>query len=319
MPDENPSLTDFAGAFIPLGQTESFSIKRYQNAQAALSRSNFKIGYRFLKDQSRKDLETLYVFFRVVDDLVDEPYPGEDPKEELSAWTEDLSGGARFDHPLSVRLHELVDRLGVPQEILLDVVRGMATDLDRVRIASMADLRKYCYLAAGAVGRACIPVFGGDLERLAPYADALGEAFQLTNILRDVKEDAARDRIYLPADRMLHYGVSDTDVLSGVLTEGLRELLCELWDISEEDYRKAQILLSTSDDRKVMRPARAMEAYYHEIHREIRRRDFNVFSRPVSLSKFRKASLLLFFLMVGQWAKIPKNSQQTEDSGRRVR
>ncbi|EQD40083.1 Squalene/phytoene synthase, partial [mine drainage metagenome] len=203
---------------------------------------------------------------------------GEDPKEELSAWTEDLSGGARFDHPLSARLHELVERRGVPPYILLDVIRGMAMDLDRVRIASMAELREYCYLAAGAVGRACIPVFGGDLDRLAPYADALGEAFQLTNILRDVKEDAARDRIYLPADRMLDYGVSETDVLSGVLTEGFRELLLEIWTISEQDYMKAQALLVTSEDQKVMRPARAMEAYYHEIHREIRRRNFDVFS-----------------------------------------
>lgn len=318
MPDDNPSLINFSGASTPLGQTESFSIKRYQNAQAALSRSNFRIGYRFLKDQSRKDLETLYVFFRVVDDLVDEPYPGEDPEMELSAWTEDLSGGARFDHPLSVRLHELVDRRGIPAEILLDVVRGMAMDLDRVRIAGMADLREYCYLAAGAVGRACIPVFGGDLERLSPYADALGEAFQLTNILRDVKEDAARDRIYLPADRMRHFGVLETDVLSGVLTEGLRELLGELWEIAEQDYRKAHALLVTAEDRKVMRPARAMEAYYHEIHREIRRRNFDVFSRPVSLSRFKKASLLFFFLTVGQWVNIPKNHQHPEDFGRRT-
>ena len=318
MPDSNPSLTDFAGAFTPLGQTESFSIRRYQNAQAALSRSNFRIGYRFLKDQSRKDLETLYVFFRVVDDLVDEPYPGEDPKIELSFWTEDLSGGARFDHPLSERLHELMDRRGVPREVLLDVVRGMALDVDRVRIAGMTELKEYCYLAAGAVGRACIPVFGGDLDRLAPYADALGEAFQLTNILRDVKEDAARDRIYLPADRMRHFGVLETDVLSGVLTEGFSELLGELWELSERDYQKSHSLLMTAEDRKVMRPARAMEAYYHEIHREIRRRNFDVFSRPVVLSKFKKASLLLLFLTVGQWANISRSHQQPERFGRRV-
>ncbi len=297
-------------------QTESFSIKRYQNAQAALDRSNFKIGYRFLKDQSRKDLETLYVFFRVIDDLVDEPFSGEDPRVEISAWMEDLSGGKRFDHPLSLKLHELVDRRGVPPETLLDVVRGMAMDLDRVRIAGMTQLREYCYLAAGAVGRACIPVFGGDLARLAPYADALGEAFQLTNILRDVKEDAARDRIYLPGDRMLHYGVSEAEVLSGVLTDGLRSLMDELWNISEQDYRKAQSLLPTAEDRKVMRPARAMEAYYHEIHREIRRRNFDVFSRQVSLSKFKKASLLLFFLVIGQWSGRSKNPSPPEVSGR---
>ena len=311
-------MTDFAGAFTPLGQTESFSIRRYEKAQSALSKSNFRIGYRFLKDQSRKDLETLYVFFRVVDDLVDEPFPGEDPTGELAAWTEDLSGGTRFDHPLSARLHDLMDRRGIPSGILLDVVRGMSMDLDRVRIAGMAELREYCYLAAGAVGRACIPVFGGDLARLAPYADALGEAFQLTNILRDVKEDAARDRIYLPADRMRHFNVSETDVLSGVWSEGFGKLLEELWELSEQDYQKAQGLLVTSEDRRIMRPARAMEAYYHEIHREIRRRNFDVFSRPVSLSKFKKASLLLFFLTVGQWAQKPKNGRMPGDTGRRA-
>lgn len=298
-----------------MGQTKSFSIRRYEKAQSALSRSNFRIGYRFLKDQSRKDLETLYVFFRVVDDLVDEPFPGEDPTGELAAWTEDLSGGARFDHPLSARLHDLMDRRGVPSGVLLDVVRGMSVDLDRVRIAGMAELREYCYLAAGAVGRACIPVFGGDLVRLAPYADALGEAFQLTNILRDIKEDAARDRIYLPADRMRHFNVSETDVLSGVWSEGFQKLLEELWELSEQDYQKAQGLLVTSEDRRIMRPARAMEAYYHEIHREIRRRNFDVFSRPVSLSKFKKASLLLFFLTVGQWAKQPKTARIPGDTG----
>jgi phytoene/squalene synthetase len=90
----------------------------------------------------------------------------------------------------------------------------------------------------------------------------------------------------------------------------------ELWNISEQDYRKAQSLLPTAEDRKVMRPARAMEAYYHEIHREIRRRNFDVFSRQVSLSKFKKASLLLFFLVIGQWSGRSKNPSPPEVSGR---
>ncbi len=291
-------MTD--GVFCPLSHPEEYSLKRYEKARTALSESNFKIGYRFLDDQSRQDLETLYVFFRVIDDLVDEPYPGEDPRKELCAWESDLSGKERFDHPLSVSLRELIDRRGVSPVFLLDVVHGMALDLDRVRVATMAELKRYCYLAAGAVGRACIPVFGGDTDRLSPYADALGEAFQITNILRDVREDLERDRIYLPGERMAAYGVTEDDLRSGQMTEGLRSLLSELWQMAEADYRKAESLLVTSRDCRIMRPARAMEAYYREIHREIRRQHFDVLTRRISLSRFRKATIFLWFFLIGQ-------------------
>ncbi|MCL4486359.1 MAG: squalene/phytoene synthase family protein [Nitrospirae bacterium] len=271
-----------------------------ERARAGVRGSSFYRSFSLLDAEGQRDLFDFYVFCRLVDDLADEPRADIDVSAHLEAWA------FAFDHdftppkgweaePFFLRIVEISRRRGIPPSLYGDIVRGMQEDLSVVRIPDIPALERYCYRAAGAVGRICVPIFGGDLDRLAPYADRLGEAFQLTNILRDLRQDAERNRIYLPADRMRHFGVTDEDVLAGRIHAGMASLLEEIWNRSEEDYRAAASLLSGPEDRRTMIAARAMETVYHALHRKIRRSGFDVYRKRIGLGPVEKARALFTF------------------------
>lgn len=273
-------------------------LRGYEKARQEIRKSNFALSFLFLQPESRQDLETFYVFCRVVDDIVDETRDRSEAQEQLAFWEGLFRGDAiprESRHPLAVSLDELIRRRDIPLSLFREIVAGMSSDLDRVRIPDVPALKRYCYLAAGAVGRVCIPIFGGSIARLGPYADRLGEAFQLTNILRDLKGDAERDRIYLPADRMAHFGVTESDVLSGNQGPGFFRLMEELWEVADLDYREAEALLDEPSILKTMEAARAMSVFYRDIHRALRRRGFDVYGNRIRLSSFRKIRLLAGF------------------------
>jgi len=274
-----------------------FDTTGLERARRGVRDSSFYRSFSLLSPQSRDDLYDFYVFCRLVDDLADEPREEIDVRSHLAAWADafahDFAPPPGWEEaPFFLRTVEIARRRQIPASLYGEIVRGMRDDLQTVRIPDTPALLRYCYRAAGAVGRICVPIFGGDLERLGPYADLLGEAFQLTNILRDLAQDAAKNRIYLPADRMRHFGVSEQDVLNGHLHAGLRALLEEIWEHSEEDYKKAGELLSDPADRKTMIAARAMETVYHALHHKIRRTGFDVYRRRVALGPLEKAGVL---------------------------
>ena len=276
----------------------SFDTEGLERARAGVRDSSFYRSFSLLEPESRSDLYDFYVFCRVVDDLADEPRTDIDVRSHLNCWSwsfaHDFATPPGWEKaPFFLRTVEIAKKRQIPASLYGDIVRGMQDDLSQVRIPDIPALLRYCYRAAGAVGRICVPIFGGDLDRLGPYADLLGEAFQLTNILRDIAQDAARDRIYLPADRMRHFGVSDEDVLTGRLHDGMRALLTEIWTRSEDDYEKARHLLSDPADQRTMVAARAMETVYHAIHKKIRRTGFDVYRQRIRLGPLEKASVLL--------------------------
>lgn len=269
-------------------------------ARAEVRESSFYHAFSLLDPEGRADLEQFYIFCRIVDNLADEPREMIDPRQHLAHWEWFFSNGftsppgwegAAFPRSLA----GLSRRHGIPAGLYLEIVSGMQSDLELVRIPDEKALARYCFQAAGAVGRICIPIFGGDLALLSPYADRLGEAFQLTNILRDLRSDAERNRIYLPADRMAHHGVTEEEVLSGRMTPAMKALLLEIWLRSEEQYRVADALLNNPEDRKTMVAARAMERVYHALHRKIRKKGFDVYTRKVRLNPFEKLSVAVGF------------------------
>ena len=286
-----------------------------ERARAGVQGSSFFRSFSLLDPQGQKDLFDFYVFCRLVDDLADEPRTEIDVTAHLAAWAfafdHDFTPPAGWEaEPFFQRIVEISRRRGIPSSLYGDIVRGMQEDLTLVRIPDLPALELYCYRAAGAVGRICVPIFGGDLDRLAPYADRLGEAFQLTNILRDLRQDAERNRIYLPADRMRHFGVSEEDVLSGRFHAGMKALLEEIWSRSEEDYHAAASLLSGPEDRQTMIAARAMETVYHAIHRKIRRSGFDVYRKRIALGPVEKARALFSF-----WRETRKDRVQIRRTG----
>lgn len=283
------------GIVLPDDQT---GFPEYQKAREGIRKSNFFLSFLFLDPVARKDLETFYLFCRVVDDIVDEIPDRNLAGKKLLFWEDLFRGGSlpgSSPHPLVRDLADLVHRRKLPLSLFREIVSGMAADLDHVRIPDLSALERYCYLAAGAVGRACIPIFGGLISDLGEYADRLGEAFQLTNILRDLGSDARRDRIYLPADRMAHCGVSEKDVLEGRLHPGFIRLMEELWELADRNYREAESLLSDPERFRTMEAARAMAVFYREIHREIRREGFQVYRHRIRLGPVRKGFLLTRF------------------------
>ncbi len=281
----------------------------FDKARKGIRESTFSVSFFFLDPEARKDLATFYLFCRVVDDIVDETPDRHLAGDRLLLWKEFFSGESlpdTFPHPLAGDLRDLIRRRRIPLTLFREILAGMETDLHPVRIPDMEALRRYCYQAAGAVGRACIPIFGGEIDELGSYADHLGEAFQLTNILRDLKNDAQRNRIYLPADRMNDYGVTDRDVLEGHLHPGFLRLLEEIWTRADDHYRAAAALLSDKKRWETMRAARVMEVFYREIHRKIRLSGFDVYRRRIRLTPFFKGWLLFRFWM-DSFRKAEKN------------
>lgn len=285
---------------IPYPDSQVLDLAGFSKAREGIRESNFSLAFRFLDPVARKDLETFYLFCRVVDDIVDETADKDLARRRLGLWQDYFSGDslpAAFPHPLGKDLRSLVQRRAIPLSLFREIIAGMESDLYPVRIADTEALGRYCYLAAGAVGRVCIPIFGGRIDSLGSYADRLGEAFQLTNILRDLKNDAQRNRIYLPADRMRHHGVAEKDVLEGNLHPGFIRLLDEIWERSESDYRMAREMLSDPEKWRIMQAARVMETFYRDIHRKIRDAGFDVYRRRIRLGPVRKGWLLMRFWM----------------------
>jgi phytoene synthase len=227
-------------------------------------------------------METLYAFFRVTDDLADEPGELTAKRENLRQWRDSLRAAlaGKFTHPIHAALHDTIQRFAIPERYLFDVIDGVEMDLEPLRFATFAELYPYCYRVASAVGLACVRVWGlragASFEEAEVPAESAGIAFQLTNILRDLREDADRGRWYLPVDE-----------------ETALPLRSPEFQIARagDFYRKAEPL-----DGLLSREGRAifhvMSGTYRALLREIEKRGLGVKER-VRVPRRRKA---LFFL-----------------------
>jgi phytoene synthase len=247
-------------------------------------------------------MEALYAFMRVTDDLADEPGAGDAKRRQLAAWRSGLLAAlaGHPSHPVHPALADAVRRFAIPPRFLLDVTDGVEADLEPVRFATFADLYPYCYRVASAVGLACVRVWGvrpgaGLAEADGP-AEAAGIAFQLTNILRDLGEDRARGRVYLPADELAAFDCPPDRWGDPAAAGRFRDLMRFQADRAEDYYRKAAPLgrLLSADGRGIFH---VMSGTYRSLLAEIVRQDFDVFTRRVRVPRWRKGLILL-----GGWA-----------------
>ena len=253
--------------------------------------SNFYWGFRLLPGERRRGLTAVYAFCRAADDIADEPHAT--PGRLIEKWREELHAAyaGRPRHPIGVALADTVARFGVPQAHLDAVVDGVQMDLSRTRYERWdGDLSEYCYRVASAVGLIAIEIFGYSNPSARDYAVNLGLAFQLTNILRDVAEDAARGRIYLPRADLRRFGVSEEDLLAGRFTEAFREVMAFESARAGEHYGRARFLLA-EEDRASLAPAEAMRLIYEQLLRRITYRRWDVFGGRVVLTRPEKAGL----------------------------
>lgn len=251
----------------------------------------FYLASWFMPPFRRRATWAVYAFCRTVDDLVDESHPG--ARAELAAWRVWLTSPCRrLDSPVQAALHDALTRLHLPVEPLLHLLDGVAMDLGLVRLESEADLQRYCYLVAGTVGEMMAHLFGAADLRAFRHARMLGEAMQLTNILRDVGEDLRRDRIYLPAYLLAKFGVTPQELLQGEVTPGFRLLVETLAQRAEFMYHEA--LEGCRYLPAWARPCvRAAAGMYRGILGEIRRNQYQVLTRRAYLPRLARVTAAL--------------------------
>jgi phytoene synthase len=261
----------------------------YCQQKAAHSGSSFYYSFLFLPPERRRAIVALYAFCREVDDVVDEVSDVDVARAKLTWWRREVA--AAYDgapqHPVTQALQPVVARFGLPQAHLQTIIDGMAMDLDQVRYLDFADLERYCHKVAGVVGLLSAEIFGRTDERTLDYARDLGIAFQLTNIVRDVGEDARRGRIYLPQDEMARFGVAPATLLRAQGGEAFRALMAFQVERARAWYDRALAALPRAD-RKSQRTGLIMAAIYRTLLDEIARDSEAVLRGRVSLTPLRK-------------------------------
>jgi phytoene synthase len=259
------------------------------------SGSSFYWAMRVLPRPKREAMYAVYAFCREVDDIADDPAPEDDKHRRLAAWRQEIARvyEGSPESAVGCALKDVVGAFGLRREVFLAVLEGMEIDAAAaVRIADMAALESYCDHVASAVGRLSNRVFGIDDARGEPVAVSLGQALQLTNILRDLKEDAEIDRLYLPADRLAAHGIAG-EAPEAVLAHPNLPLLCdELAAVCARRYADADAALAVCDTA-TMRPAIMMMQSYRGIFDALCRRGWARLDRPVSLPGWQKLWILL--------------------------
>jgi len=261
----------------------------YCQARAAASGSSFYYAFRFLPPERRRAITALYAFCREVDDAVDEPSDAAVARARLLWWRTELA--RLFDgnpqHPVTRALQPFIEAYGLDAATLGEIIDGMEMDLVAARYPDFAALTLYCRRVAGAVGVLAAKIFGYSDPRTLQYADRLGLAFQLTNIIRDVGEDARKGRLYLPLDELQRHQVVVQDIMTGRASDGFTALMAFQAQRAETVYDEALALLPAAD-RRAQRPGLAMAAIYRALLREIRRDGFQVLNQRISLTPIRK-------------------------------
>jgi 15-cis-phytoene synthase len=260
------------------------------------SSSNFKFAFLFLGPRQRDALAHVYEFCRVVDDIVDERDPGpvgeSRAREQLAEWSREI--GRIYadpyhedDRPRSALAASLADThrdFDYPRDAFDEIIAGVTMDLEQSTYEDMDDLRLYCYRVASCVGFLCIAIFGDQSEPARRYAEHLGLALQYTNILRDVAEDAARGRVYLPQALLRRHGIETREIFEQRYDHRFVAAATDFADAAEREYRKAWDALRQADVRRLL-PAEVMGRTYYRILREIRARNYNVFTRRAALRR----------------------------------
>ncbi len=261
----------------------------YCQQKTARSGTSFYYSFLFLPPERRRAITALYAFCREVDDVVDEVSDPDVARTKLAWWRQEI--GATFtgtpQHPVALALQPVVAAYRLPEEHFQTVIDGMAMDLERSRYLDFAELERYCHCVAGVVGLMSAEIFGYANPATRHYARDLGIAFQLTNIIRDVGEDARRGRIYLPQDELARAGVTASALLKREGGDALVALMEDQVARARRWYARALDALP-AEDRRAQRPGLIMAAIYRALLDEIERDGYRVLDRRIALTPLRK-------------------------------
>ena len=261
----------------------------YCQEKAANSGSSFYYSFLFLPPEQRQAITALYAFCREVDDVVDECLEPQIARVKLQWWRDSMhelfNGTAQ--HPVQKALATPVKSFHLPLELFLEIIDGMEMDLDKQRYANFEELGLYCYRAASVVGLLAARIFGYQSPAVMDYAKNLGMAFQLTNIIRDIREDAMRNRIYIPQDELKRFNVTEADILQHRYTDNVATLLRFQVARTREYYDKALHHLP-EQDRYAQRTGLIMAAIYQNTLQAIEKDQQQVMDGRVSLTPIKK-------------------------------
>jgi phytoene synthase len=263
--------------------------EQYVQQKAAASGSSFYYAFLFLPPPRRAAITAFYAFCREVDDVVDEV---EDPglaRTKLAWWQVEVAKSFQGtpSHPVMRALMPCAREFGIGQQQLQSVIQGCEMDLEQTRYLDFPGLQRYCHLVAGVVGEVSARIFGQTQPATTDYAHKLGLAFQLTNIIRDVGEDAMRGRIYLPVNELQQFDVKAHEITSRTYSDRFAALMKFQADRAHRLYDEALALLPAADLR-AQKPGLMMASIYRTLLREIEREQFRVLNQRISLTPVRK-------------------------------
>ncbi len=263
--------------------------ERYVQDKAAAAGSSFYYAFLFLPPRRRAAITAFYAFCREVDDVVDEVHDPAVARTKLAWWAAEVgqSFTGQPHHPVMQALMPHATEFGIEPRHLLAVIDGCRMDLDQTRYLDYAALQRYCHLVAGVVGEVSARIFGQCEEQTTEYAHRLGQALQLTNIIRDVGEDAMRGRIYLPVSELQQFDVKAHEILNRVPSERFVGLMKFQAARTHRVYDEALALLPAAD-RRAQKPGLMMASIYRTLLGEIERDDFPVLKQRVALTPLRK-------------------------------
>ena len=266
---------------------------QYCQEKAVQSGSSFYYSFLYLPTEKRRAITALYAFCREVDDVVDECTEESVARMKLAWWRKEIASvyneeqGKEPSHPVAKALVPVIKTINLSASQLIEIIDGMEMDLNCNRYPDFIALQLYCHHVAGVVGQLSAEIFGYKDIKTLEYAHNLGLAFQLTNIIRDVGEDARRGRIYLPENELAKFGVSSEDILHSRESDNFRKLMEFQIERAEYYYTKAFAALPT-EDRRNQRPGFIMAAIYRALLDEIKEDGCQVMRQRVSLTPIRK-------------------------------
>lgn len=289
-------------AFAPAYGTTADAY-RHCEAVTRRSGSSFQAAFWMLPRPKRRALHAIYAFCRLADDIADDPRVRGDRAALLSRWREELEAAYRGSarHPVGVALADTVHRYALPECVFADLLAGIESDLRGDAPESFEDLREYCYRVASTVGLLLVRVMGYRNPRALDYAEAMGIAVQLTNVLRDVGDDARDGRVYLPRQELHRFGVSSDSLAKREMTDELRLMLGYYAERARLYYDRAERLLPP-EDRRALLPAAAMGRIYRVLLDELQRLGFPCFEGSLRLGRPRRLAIA-----AGVWLGVPRS------------
>ncbi|MBL7685813.1 MAG: squalene/phytoene synthase family protein [Deltaproteobacteria bacterium] len=285
---------------------DSKTLQKHIEAESARSiteksRSNFSGSFFFLSPEKRRAMEALYAFCRLVDDAVDESASKMEAEEKLSHWKKELDRAYQTEgspeHPVMREVKWMAPHFSIPKKYFDEILLGVRMDLDKNRYQNFEELCHYTYGVASVVGLVCMKIFEVEGEKAEQSAILLGRALQLTNILRDIKSDATRGRIYLPLQDLERFSLKEEDILQARKGPRFDSFILDQVGRTERIYQEAFSLMKEFP-RKSLLAAWIMGKVYHKILHEIKKQPRLPFERKIKLSKGTKMRIAL-----AEWVK----------------